>query len=364
MNTSKHMLAAIELAKKGELSVQPNPMVGCVIVKGEEIIGSGWHKMYGSHHAEVNAINDCLKKFGIENGKKLLRRSHMFVTLEPCSITNNTPPCTNKILEYEISKVTYGAKDPNPKIFGKGLQQLKSKGVTVEPSIFKDECQTLLKIFAVNQLKKRPFISVKIAVSSDGFLAPAKATKQHFISGANSRNNVQSIRKKHRAILIGGNTLRIDQPSLHIKNQKIKNSDQPVKIILTNRNPSKTQLKNLMSRYSRIIFVSNKKILVPVKENIENLVIEKTGKPFLHDLLKKLLAQKISSILVEPGQGMFQLFQKHNLIDELIVFRSNTCLKDGLPPMQSSVDFENYLKRLTLVTSEKIGSDIKSTFKI
>ena len=101
------MLEAIELAKKGEFSVQPNPMVGCIITKGNKVIGRGWHKKYGSHHAEVNAVKSCLRNYGAAKGKRLLNGSTMFVTLEPCSITNNTPPCTNTILQYGIAKVVY-----------------------------------------------------------------------------------------------------------------------------------------------------------------------------------------------------------------------------------------------------------------
>ena len=357
------MLEAIELAKKGELSVQPNPMVGCIIIKGNKVVGRGWHKKYGSHHAEVNAVRSCLRNYGTAEGKRLLKGSTMFVTLEPCSITNNTPPCTNTILQYGIAKVVYGAKDPNPKIFGKGLKLLRTNGIDVEVSRYKKQCQELLKIFAVNQTQGRPFITLKIALTKDGFLAPNNATKQFLVSGSKSRANVQNLRKRHMAILIGGNTLRIDKPSLHLKSKNIADSAQPVKIIITNKDITNTQLKNLTNRFSQILIISNKKIHFPKKQNIESIVIAKTGKHFLNSLLKELLNKNISSLLVEPGQGLFTLFQKYNLLDELIVFKSPKVLGDGLRPMKSRENFESLLNGLTLLSSEKCGADIKSTYK-
>jgi len=357
------MLEAIELAKKGELSVQPNPMVGCIIIKGNKVVGRGWHKKYGSHHAEVNAVRSCLRKYGATEGKRFLKGSTMFVTLEPCSITNNTPPCTNTILQYGIAKVVYGAKDPNPKIFGQGLKLLRTNGVDVEVSRYSKQCRELLKIFAINQTQNRPFITLKIALTKDGFLAPKNAKKQFLVSGPQSRANVQSLRKKHKAVLIGGNTLRIDRPSLHLKNKNIADSAQPLKIIITNKNITSVQLRNLTNRFSRILLVSNKKINFPKKQNIENIVIAKTGKHFLNILFKELLHRNISSVLVEPGQGLFALFQKYNLLDELIVFQSSKELGDGLRPMKSKENFENLLNGLTLLSSEKCGTDIKSTYQ-
>ncbi len=357
------MLEAIELAKKGEFSVQPNPMVGCIITKGNKVIGRGWHKKYGSHHAEVNAVRSCLRNYGAAKGKRLLNGSTMFVTLEPCSITNNTPPCTNTILQYGIAKVVYGAKDPNPKIFGKGLKLLKANGIDIEVSRYRKECQDLLKIFAINQTQNRPFVTLKIALTKDGFLGPKNAKKQFLVSGPKSRANVQSLRKKHKAVLIGGNTLRIDRPSLHLINKNIADSAQPVKIIITNKNITSVQLRNLTNRFSKILLVSNKKINFPKKQNIENIIIAKTGKHFFNILFKELLHRNISSVLVEPGQGLFTLFQKYNLLDELIVFQSPKVLGDGLRPMKSKENFENLLNGLTLLSSEKCGADIKSTYK-
>lgn len=357
------MIEAIELAKKGELWVQPNPMVGCIIAKGNKVIGRGWHKKYGSHHAEVNAVRDCFKNYGPLEGKRLLNGSTMFVTLEPCSISNNTPPCTNTIVKYGIAKVIYGAKDPNPKIFGKGLKQLKAKGIAIEVSSYKKQCQELLKIFAVNQTQGRPFITLKIALSKDGFLAPKNATKQYVISGPKSRANLQGIRKRHSGILIGGNTLRIDRPSLHVKNKNLSDTNQPVKIVITNKNITNTELNNITVKYSKILLVSNQLITFPKKNNVEAIIIPKTGKKFIDSLLRELLNRDITSLLVEPGQGLFTLFQKYNLLDELIMYKSNKLLGDGLQPMKSKKKFEKLINSLTLLSSEKFGADIKFTYK-
>ena len=141
------MARAIELAKKGQFKVQPNPMVGCVIVKNNKIIGEGWHKEYGKDHAEINAIKNCKKKFGVKKALKLIAGSNVYVNLEPCSIEKNTPPCSNALIKYQIKKLFCGTLDPNPKINGRGIKLLKKAGIDTSVGLLKDECKELNRIF-------------------------------------------------------------------------------------------------------------------------------------------------------------------------------------------------------------------------
>ena len=156
------MARAIELAKKGQLKVQPNPMVGCVIVKNNKIIGEGWHKEYGKDHAEINAIKNCKKKFGAKKALKLIAGSNVYVNLEPCSIEKNTPPCSNALIEYQIKKLFCGTLDPNPKINGRGIKLLKKNGIETRVGLLKNECKELNRVFFTNQKNLVPTSSLKV----------------------------------------------------------------------------------------------------------------------------------------------------------------------------------------------------------
>ena len=165
------MARAIDLAKKGKLKTQPNPMVGCVIVKNNKVVGEGWHKEYGKDHAEINAIKDCKKKFGAKKAIKLIAGADMYVNLEPCSIEKNTPPCANTLIKYNIKRLFCGTLDPNPKINGRGIKSLKNAGIETNVGLLKDECKELNRVFFVNQKKSRPYIILKSAQSIDGKIA-------------------------------------------------------------------------------------------------------------------------------------------------------------------------------------------------
>ena len=141
------MAKAIELAKRGQLKTQPNPMVGCVIVKNKKIVGEGWHQEYGKDHAEINAIKNCRKRFGLKKALKIIAGSDFYVNLEPCSIEKNTPPCTNALIEHKIRKLFCGTLDPNPKINGRGIRLLKKAGIHTKVGLLKKECKQLNKIF-------------------------------------------------------------------------------------------------------------------------------------------------------------------------------------------------------------------------
>ena len=234
------MARAIELAKKGQLKVQPNPMVGCVIVKNNKIIGEGWHKEYGKDHAEVNAIKNCKKKFGAKKALRLIAGSSVYVNLEPCSIKKNTPPCSNALIEHQIKKLFCGTLDPNPKINGRGIKLLKNAGIETSVGLLKDKCKELNRIFFTNQKKSRPYIILKSAQSLDGKIA-LKSGESNWITNSESRKNSHYIRSRVKGILVGRNTAEQDNPSLTVrltrgelglgKNESI---EQPAKIIIGN----------------------------------------------------------------------------------------------------------------------------------
>ena len=359
------MARAIELAKRGRLRVQPNPMVGCVIVKNNRIIGEGWHQEFGKAHAEINAIKDCKKRFGIKNALKIIAGADMYVNLEPCSIEKNTPPCANALVEHQIKRLFCGTLDPNPKINGRGIKLLKKAGIKIKVGLLRKECKQLNKIFFTNQKKLRPYIILKSAQSIDGKIA-LKNGDSNWISNTESRKDSHRIRSRVKGILVGRGTAEKDNPSLTVRLSKKelcidKNEtiEQPVKIIIGNLKKAKKNNK-LFSNNAKVIIGSRNS--AKQSKNLE--YIEYKEKDFLDKFLKDLLARNISSILVEGGQKTLNTFIAKNLFDELVIYTAPIFLGDG-SIKTLSVKAPNSIKnssKLKTVKIERFKDDIKTTY--
>ena len=359
------MARAIELAKRGRLRVQPNPMVGCVIVKNNRIIGEGWHQEFGKAHAEINAIKDCKKRFGIKKALKIIAGADMYVNLEPCSIEKNTPPCANALVEHQIKRLFCGTLDPNPKINGRGIKLLKKAGIKIKVGLLRKECKQLNKIFFTNQKKLRPYIILKSAQSIDGKIA-LKNGESNWISNTESRKDSHRIRSRVKGILVGRGTAEKDNPSLTVRLSKKelcidKNEtiEQPVKIIIGNLKKAKKNNK-LFSNNAKVIIGSRNS--AKQSKNLE--YIEYKEKDFLDKFLKDLLARNISSILVEGGQKTLNTFIAKNLFDELVIYTAPIFLGDG-SIKTLSVRAPNSIKnssKLKTVKIEKFKDDIKTTY--
>ena len=356
---------AIELAIKGQFTVQPNPMVGCVIVKSKKIIGEGWHKTYGDHHAEIQAIRQCKRKFGVKKSAELLKGSYLYVNLEPCSIMNNTPPCTKALIANGIKKVFCGTLDPNPKINGMGINALKKAGIQTSVGLLKKECEELNRIFFVTQRNARPYIILKAAQSLDGKIA-LKDGSSSWISNNNSRKDAHLMRAKVKGILVGKNTVITDNPKLTVRlnHQELKLPKsfplpQPIKIVLGNLEKS-ASAKKLFSKNAQVIIGSRKSGVNT--NNLEHLHYK--NKNFLKAFMEDLLARNISSILVEGGQETLNAFINNNLFDELVLYTAPIVLgKKSL----NTVNVESPLLikeafRLKLHSLEKFNDDIKATY--
>ena len=213
---------AIALAKKARGFTSPNPMVGAVVVKNNEIVGRGWHHAVGFPHAEVEAINDA---------GSLAAGADIYVTLEPCNHYGKTPPCTQKILDAGIKRVAVATEDPNPFVNGGGISFLRDKGLTVEVGICREAAETLIEDFIwYVQHDKRPFVVVKYAATLDGWLATSTGDSQ-WITSAASRREVHKLRHACDAILVGAGTLRSDNPSLTARLDGMETKD-PRRVIL------------------------------------------------------------------------------------------------------------------------------------
>lgn len=222
-NDSKErfMRAAIELAKKGEGRTNPNPLVGAVIVKGNQIIGQGYHHKYGDLHAERDALRDCRERGNNPSGAQI------FVTLEPCCHTGKQPPCVEAIVQAGIKKVVVGSRDPNPLVSGKGAAFLRERGVEVEEDFLRSECDALNFIFFHYITSKTPYVALKYAMTADGKIATAVG-KSKWISCQESRDFVHQLRNKYSCIMAGIGTVLADDPLLTCR---ISGGRNPTRII-------------------------------------------------------------------------------------------------------------------------------------
>jgi len=313
LQDKRFMARALRLALRGRGRVHPNPHVGAVLVKRGRVIGEGAHLFFGGPHAEVNAIR---RARGNPEGGTL------YVTLEPCVHFGKTPPCTALILEMKIKKVVVAAKDPNPRVSGKGLRVLRRAGVEVLTGVMEQEALELNKDFNHWIRTKRPYVITKIAQSLDGKTAAA-AGQPKWITGETSRKFTHRLRASCDAILVGVNTLLKDDPLLNVRwgNKKI----QPARIVLDSRLRCRPGARIFSKKSGRVILAVTKK--APKKkfrlfrQKAEVLIVkEKNGQVDLKALLKILGQRRIVSILVEGGSTVLGSFFTEKLVQEAYFF--------------------------------------------
>ena len=355
MTDESYIKLAIEIAKKGRGNVSPNPLVGCIIVKDERIIGAGYHEKYGENHAEINAINSA---------KESIEGSTLFVNLEPCSHQGLTPPCVDKIIENKINRVVIGTLDMNPLVCGNGIKKLKAAGIDVKAGILENECTALNKFFFKHITKKTPYVTLKIAQTLDGKIADRKGDSK-WISSLLSRRYVHELRSKYDAVLIGLGTVLKDNPSLTVRLTEGRN---PRRVILDTRLRLSTEHKLFSGNNDKklVIVTSNKskskerKIKKIKSKGAEVIFVrEDKGKLNLKNILKELSKINISSVLVEGGKSIFSSFVKENLYDDLFVFISPKILGNGIPAV-SDLGIKSISKSLKVkfVNAEMIGDDV------
>ncbi len=314
------MNRCLQLAKKGLGSVSPNPMVGCVIVYEDRIIGEGWHQYFGGPHAEVQAIQSVAN-----DELHLLSKSTLYVCLEPCNHLGKTPPCTDLILDYQIPKVVVATTDINPKVSGAGIQKLREHGVQVEVGLLEEDAKQMNRRFFTSFQKQRPYIILKWAQSADGFFAP-KEQKQVWLSTELTKRLVHRWRKEEDSILVGKNTAIIDNPKL--TNRLVPGGKQPTRIILGTIPNSEQKNLHLFDGKSPTILASKEP--QPSTEKVQYISLSKNENA-LESLLSALHQQQIQSIIIEGGAETLSQFIHQNLWDEARVITSNTLLKNGIP---------------------------------
>lgn len=323
------MRRAIELAKKGGGYVHPNPMVGCVIVNDSEIIAEGYHEKYGEFHAERNALLHCQSE---------TKGASLYVTLEPCCHYGKTPPCTEIIIEKGIKKVFVGILDPNPLVAGKGVKILQDAGIEVEVGLCEDEIRELNKVFLKYITTKRPYVIMKTAMTLDGKIA-AYTGDSKWVTNDESRKMVHELRSEFSGVIVGIGTVLADDPMLNVRLDG--NPHQPIRIVVDSnlRIPVDSQLVKTAKEYRTIIAtqkphaeiaenaeIDDHKLLARKRANLAELgmgIIECqsiNNHVDINDLMTKLGAMGIDSLLLEGGGTINAAFLEAGCVDEVWAF--------------------------------------------
>ena len=319
----KYMLIALRLARRGLGSVEPNPVVGAVIVKNGRIIGRGWHKKFGSPHAEINALVDCRKRGGNPKG------ATMFVTLEPCCHFGKTGPCTDVLIEAKLKRVVIATIDPSEHANGRGVRKLRKAGIKVDVGLCCDEARLLNAPFIKFAATGKCWVTLKWAQSIDDKLAWAHTGgKRKWISCEGSRKDAHELRRRAGAILVGINTVLKDDPLLTPRPSRGK---KPLRVVLDSRLriPLNCQLLST-AKDVPVLIVANEKVIKTKKaEQIRQTGAELLGsKSNLKFLLRHLGKRGIQRLLVEGGPTVIGSFLKENLVDEIIVYVAPKILGD------------------------------------
>ena len=304
-NELKYISRCLQLAELGAGYVAPNPMVGAVLVCDDKIIGEGYHRHYGEAHAEPNAINSV-------KDKDLLKQSTLYVNLEPCSHYGKTPPCADLIVSSGIPRVVIGTLDPNPKVAGRGVEILRKAGVEVVVGVLEAECRELNKRFFIFQEQKRPYVLLKWAQTQDGFMDRVRTTVTEpplQISNSITRQLTHKMRSENQSILVGANTVLLDNPSLTVRNWSGKS---PIRIGIDRQRRIPDDFHLLDGSIPTLIFTE--------KDEVDKLHVEFVkidfGTNSVETILNEIYKRNIHSVLVEGGPTILNSFIESGLWDE------------------------------------------------
>lgn len=353
MDDAAYMKLAVQLAKKGCGWVNPNPMVGAVIVKDGRVIGQGWHKQYGGPHAERNALADC---------RSSPRGAVLYVTLEPCCHRGKTPPCTDAIIESGITRVVVGSSDPNPLVSGKGLELLRSHGIEVKEQAAKDECQKLNESFFHYIQNKTPYVIMKYAMTMDGKTA-TRTGKSQWITGPEARLRVHEDRHRYSAIMAGVGTVLADDPLLTCRLDRGRN---PLRILCDThlRTPLEARVMSTARTVPTLIAtaVADKGRHEPyLGLGCEIMVLPQTdGHIDLHCLMAKLGEKKIDSILLEGGGTLNESALKSGIVHKVQAYVAPKMFggSPNTPVSGRGIDLPEQGLRLCNTVVTRVGEDI------
>ncbi len=309
------MQRCLQLAGLGSGQVAPNPMVGSVLVYNNRIIGEGYHQRFGEAHAEVNCISSVAPE-----DSHLISKSTLYVSLEPCDHQGKTPPCTDLILQHQISKVVIGCKDISSKVNGRGIEHLRKEGVEVIESVLEKECLYINRRFFHFEKNRQPYIILKWAETADGFIAGEGG--QTKISNLYSDRIVHQWRAEESAIMVGYRTALLDDPQLNVR---LAQGTDPVRIVFDKHLSLPSTLKFFDQSQATLVFnfCEDKK-----RGNVEYIRIAESGS--IQQILAHLYDKKLLSLLVEGGCGLLQSFIDGGYWNEARIIQSDAFIYSGV----------------------------------
>jgi diaminohydroxyphosphoribosylaminopyrimidine deaminase / 5-amino-6-(5-phosphoribosylamino)uracil reductase len=316
-----YMQRCLDLAILGAGSVSPNPMVGAVIVHDGHIIGEGYHQQYGQAHAEVNAVNQALVNY--PNAEELLKKSSIYVSLEPCAHYGKTPPCADMIIKYRIPRIVVGCRDPFEQVNGKGIEKLQEAGLEVTIGVLEKACKWLNRRFFTRVQQQRPYVILKWAQTADGFFAPNDGS-QFWITGEESIRLVHKWRGEEDAVLVGKNTVAIDNPQLNTRHWAGKS---PKRIIIDRKLELQQHLHIYDQSVETLVF---NEVKTDVDGKIKYIALEDFDRFVPQYILFQLYLQDMQSIIIEGGAHTLNSFIEADLWDEARIFTGTAMLGQGI----------------------------------
>lgn len=349
------MARAVELARRGQFTTDPNPRVGCVLMKDGAVVGEGWHERAGHPHAEPNALRVA---------GEAARGATAYVTLEPCNHFGRTPPCSLALINAGVARVVYALDDPNPEVAGQGAARLREHGIVVESGLMAAESEALNPGYLRRRRTGMPWVRVKIAASLDGRTALASGESRWITSKA-ARADVQSGRAKSSVVLTGVGTILSDDPALNVR---IAESDrQPLRVVLDShlRTPSDARI---LQREGKVLIVGTvdhpdrRRSLE--RQGAEVLIVPgRDHRPDLAGVLRELAAREANEIWVEAGATLAGAFVRERLFDELVIYLAPCLLGGDARPLLQLPALAALDARVALRFAEcsQVGEDLRIT---
>jgi diaminohydroxyphosphoribosylaminopyrimidine deaminase/5-amino-6-(5-phosphoribosylamino)uracil reductase len=353
---SQWMARALQLAAQGLNTTSPNPRVGCVLVKGDEVVGEGWHVRAGEPHAEVHALRAAGKQ---------AQGATAYVTLEPCSHHGRTPPCADALIAAGVARVVCAMQDPNPQVAGQGIARLRAAGIEVECGLMETAARELNIGFVSRMTRGTPWVRSKIAASLDGRTALANGVSQ-WITGAAARQDVQHLRARSCAVLTGIGTVLADDPQLNVR---IATERQPLRVVLdsTLRMPSSARM--LQGGRVLVFTASNdadKRGALEQHGAEVLLLADMDGRVDMQAVLRELARRGINEVLVEAGRVLNGALLQAGLVDELVLYLAPQLLGDAARGMADMGELLRLEQRVNLAWRDvrRVGDDLRITAEV
>ncbi|MDO3387225.1 bifunctional diaminohydroxyphosphoribosylaminopyrimidine deaminase/5-amino-6-(5-phosphoribosylamino)uracil reductase RibD [Gilvimarinus sp. SDUM040013] len=331
MNDSVYMAEALSLARRGIYTVTPNPAVGCVLVRDGVVIGRGWHKQAGGHHAEINAMRDACEQAGLDPNDAQARNqacagADCYVTLEPCSHTGRTGPCAAALIEAGIARLVYAMEDPNPQVAGRGLEMLEDAGIAVAGPVLEDEALALNRGFVRRMSRGRPWMRCKLAMSLDGRTA-MESGESHWVTARRAREDVQRLRAASCAIVSGVDTVLLDKASLTVRREDWLEAPegeeirQPLRVVLDSTGRLTADAPLVQLPFPILLIHTEEVDASGWPDHVEHLVVPaRDGRVSPLAVVQELAKRGINEVLVEAGAKVAGSFLRLGLLDELIIY--------------------------------------------